>query len=195
MLRWSRRRVDAVAALFGKAPTPKRRVHLRHYRLPRRKIPPIEGSEVDESGCLEIDISKPRYTAVGRFRHRSLHVKVEDRFGTTSADFRDAPPLCITESRGRIAAVSLTHEIDIRMVIIRRPMALKVLQKRSPIERRTILCEVAKRREKPWSILTSVGTSSDRTSANQSAIPRRVQYFFAPVGGNTSIGGVSLSAI
>jgi hypothetical protein len=50
-------------------------------------------------------------------------------------------------------------------------------------------------KEKPWSMPTSVGTSSDKTSFNHSAIPRRVQYFLALEGGWTSTGGEFLSAI
>jgi 3-dehydroquinate synthetase len=49
-------------------------------------------------------------------------------------------------------------------------------------------------KEKPWSMPTSVGTSSDKTSVNHSAIPRRVQYFLALGGGWTSTGGAFLAA-
>lgn len=40
------------------------------------------------------------------------------------------------------------HEIDISMVIVRRPMVLEVFQKRSPIERNMVLSEVAERERK-----------------------------------------------
>jgi hypothetical protein len=76
---------------------------------------------------------------MGRFRHRALHVKMEDRFGIASADFRHRPPPRITGSGRGIPADSLTHEIDISMVIVRRPMVLEVPPKSSPIERNAVL--------------------------------------------------------
>ena len=48
--------------------------------------------------------------------------------------------------------------------------------------------------EKPWSMPTSVGTSSARRTASHSAMPRRVQYLRGLGGGKTSSGGEARSA-
>src|ERR1700679_3896540 len=73
---------------------------------------------------------------------------MQDRLCTPSADFGHTPPPRIAESRGRIAAGSLANKVDVGMVIICRPMTLKVLQEGSPIERQTMLCEVPEREGK-----------------------------------------------
>ena len=137
-----------VAAPLGKAPTPKRRVHLCHYRLSRWKIPSIERPEVNATGCLQIDIPQPRNTTMSGFRHRSLHVKMKHRLGTASADFGHTSPPCVTGPCSRVAANSIAHKIYIGMVVIGRPMTLKVLQKCSPIEGQAMLFEVLEREGK-----------------------------------------------
>ncbi len=73
---------------------------------------------------------------------------MEDRLCTPSADFGHTPPPRIAGSRGRIAAGSLANKIDVGMVIICRPMKLKVIEKGSPIERQTMLCKVPVREGK-----------------------------------------------
>ncbi len=73
---------------------------------------------------------------------------MKDRLRAPSTDFGNAPPLCITGSSSCITAYSIANKIDIGMVIICRPMTLKVLQKGSPIERQTMLCEVPERERK-----------------------------------------------
>src|SRR5271156_234862 len=73
---------------------------------------------------------------------------MKDRLCTPSADFGHTPPPRIAGSRGRIAAGSLANKVDVGMVIICRPMTLKVLEKCSPIERQTVLCKVPVREGK-----------------------------------------------
>lgn len=68
----------AVSILPGDTLTPKRQVDLGHNGFPRWEFPPVERPKVNATCGFQIDRPKPRNIAVGRFRHLSLHVKMED---------------------------------------------------------------------------------------------------------------------
>ena len=83
---------------------------------------------------------------MGGLRHRALSVETEDPAGRSgphspssvaSGDRRCGP--------SPFAHAAVAHEIDIRVVVVGRPMALKVVEKCWPIERQPMCLEVPHR--------------------------------------------------
>jgi hypothetical protein len=72
------------------------------------------------------DVAKPGNPGMGRFRYRSLGVKMEDRFRAAGPLLGQPPPASIAHSRRAIAAQSVANEIDVD-VLVGRPMALEIV--------------------------------------------------------------------
>jgi hypothetical protein len=68
---------------------------------------------------------------VRRLRHRTLHVEMKHRIGATRLFLRQSPSPCIAGARSSVADHSLTHEIDIGVIIVSRPMVLEILEEGS----------------------------------------------------------------
>src|SRR5919206_4201229 len=82
---------------------------------------------------------------MGGLRHRALSVETEDRSGRSGPHLRQASPTGIAEAGRAVAHAAVAHEIDIRVVVVGRPMALKVVEKYWPIERQPMCLEVPHR--------------------------------------------------
>ena len=70
-------------------------------------------------------------------------------------------------------------------------MPLKFVEKAGPVRFKAMRFEIAKRDENPWSIPTSVATSSASRSTSQPATPFRVQDVRGDGGGRILTGAAS----
>ena len=104
---------------------------------------------------------------------------------------RQPPPLGVAVACSAVATFALAYEIDVCIVSVGRPMALKIVEKHRPIAIETIFVEVAERKGE------CVVQSRERRNVLAELLdqpfgersPRPV--FPGPGGGGTSIGGAS----
>src|ERR1035437_4664486 len=98
--------------------------------------------------CSQSYVSQPRQPSVGGFRNRARHVEVKNRL-RPSPLFRHAPPACVAASRSTVSTSTLADKIDVRAILIRRPVALEIVKKSLPIVREMVLIEVPQWKWKP----------------------------------------------
>jgi hypothetical protein len=73
--------------LAGKDAAPQRWLDLRDSRAPDRNVPAVERPEMHPLSKLLADEAQPGNAGVGRFRHRTLHVEMKNRFCAARALF------------------------------------------------------------------------------------------------------------
>lgn len=69
---------------------------------------------------------------------------MKDRFRPSCPHLRQTAPTWLPLTRCPGAAFAFAYEIDIRMGIIRGPMAVKILQERRPLKRDLMLLKILK---------------------------------------------------
>ena len=62
--------------------------------------------------------------------------------------FRDSPPARITTAGRAISTLTFTNEIDVGVVLICRPVLLKIVHKRWPVVGLLVLLEISQRERK-----------------------------------------------
>ena len=64
------------------------------------------------------------------------------------AYFRDPPPARITTAGRAISTLTLTNEIDVGVVLICRPVLLKIVQERRPVAGQVVFLEILQGKRK-----------------------------------------------
>ena len=132
----------AVAVSGRPGPAPECRVDLGDHGAARRRSPAIEGPEVDLFAQLAADPAQPGDAAVGRFRDAALHVEMKDRFGA-AALLGDPPPTGAAGAGRGVPAKSVANEIDVGVILVRRPVPLEIVEKRVPFRQQEMFLEIA----------------------------------------------------
>jgi hypothetical protein len=89
------------------------------------------------------DEAKPGDSGVGGFRHRSLHIKVEDRFRAARASLGKSPPPRIS-----LARYAAAHGLDRRVVLVGWPVALEIVEECRPVMFEAMFIKIAERERK-----------------------------------------------
>ena len=84
-----------------------------------------------------------------RLGHRALDVEMEHRLGRARTLFGHPAPAGVAGARCAVASQAVAHEIDIGVLGIRGPVALKVLQELGPVRLQLVHFEIAQRKRKP----------------------------------------------
>lgn len=79
--------------------------------------------------------AQPGNPRVRRFSDLSLHVEMKDRLRVPGALFGQASLARISHSRRPIPDPAITHEVNARVITVRRPMTLKVIKECDPVVR------------------------------------------------------------
>jgi len=74
------------------SPVPQRRIYFRNRGAVGRHAPPVERPEMDTHVGAMPDVAQPRNARVRGFRHRPLHVEMENGFGCSCPQFGHPPP-------------------------------------------------------------------------------------------------------
>ena len=101
------------------------RINFSNSRAPGRDVPAVEGPEMDPLSQALANELQPGKAGMGGFRHRSLHVELEDGFRAAGTLLGQPPPARMTHARRAVATQAVANEIDVD-VLARRPMALEV---------------------------------------------------------------------
>jgi hypothetical protein len=88
-------------------------------------------------------VTQPREAGVCRLGYTSLDVKVENRFGLAAAQFGQATPPGVSFALYSTAAESISDEIDVGVVLIGRPVLVKIVEKTVPVGRQVMVFEVS----------------------------------------------------
>ena len=94
---------------------------------------------------LLADVAQPGQPGMRRFRHRARNVKMEYRLRRAGPFLHQPTPAPITRAGRTTAAGALPHKIDIGVVLISRPVALKVVEKGRPGQRQAMGFKIAQR--------------------------------------------------
>ena len=86
---------------------------------------------------------------MGGFRHRSLHVEMEDRFRAACALLGQPPPASVAHALHAVAYGAVADKIDVGVVFVGRPMPLKIIEEVGPVRFKAMRFEIAKRERKP----------------------------------------------
>lgn len=86
---------------------------------------------------------QPGNAGVGGLRHRTLDVEMEHRLRATSPHYRQAPPLAISLAQSPLAGCAIADEIHIGVVLVGRPVALKIVKEGRPIGQQAMGLEIA----------------------------------------------------
>jgi hypothetical protein len=82
---------------------------------------------------------------MGGLCNRARNIEVENGLRSGSF-FCDAPPPRVTASGCTVAMVAITHEINVGVLVICRPVPLKIVEKCLPIVRQAVLVEILQRK-------------------------------------------------
>ena len=80
--------------------------------------------------------------------HRTRDVEVKDRLGSTGPDFGQTAPAGISGTGLGVAAGSVADEIDVGVVLVGRPVALKIIEEHRPVRRDGVDLEITQRKRK-----------------------------------------------
>jgi hypothetical protein len=84
---------------------------------------------------------------MGGLCHRARNIEVENGL-RPGPYFSDAPPPGVSTSSCTIATKAIAHEINVGVLVIRRPMPLKIVEKCWPIVRQAVLVEIPQGKRK-----------------------------------------------
>ena len=136
-----------VAVFAGNRLAPQSRIDLGDDGTARWRSPAVEGPKMHAFAELLAEVAQPRQTGVGGLRHAALHVEVKD--GLRAAAFLGhPPPTGITRAFGPIAMRAVPDEIDIHVVVVRRPVVMEVIEEQGPVGWEAVGFKVAQRKGK-----------------------------------------------
>src|SRR5262249_27616804 len=75
------------------------------------------------------------------------HIEMKHR-SRTGADFCDPPPTRIATPGRSVAASALSNEVNVSVVLIGRPVLLKIIKEGWPVARQAVLLEISQRERK-----------------------------------------------
>ena len=87
------------------------------------------------------DEAQPGNAGMGGFRHRSLHVEMKDGFRAAGPLVGQAPPAGIAHARRAIPGDAIAHEIDMDVILVRRPMAVEIIEEGLSLGERGVIAE------------------------------------------------------
>jgi hypothetical protein len=132
---------------------------------------------------------------MGGFRYGPLHIEMKNGLGTGGVDLGQSTPAGIASTRAALAASTMADEVDVDVVSIGRPMAVKIIKEGRPVERKVMDFEVAQWERKAVVDANqcgrSFGKSVDKPFGNTAPCP----VFASLGGGGTSTGGEARSVI
>jgi hypothetical protein len=131
-----------VSSLGRDRPVPQCGVDLGYDRFSARWLPAIERPEVDVITELLTEVTQPGQAGVRRLCHASLNVEMKDRLGLAPLLGKSAPTRIATAA-GAITTYTLTDEIYVRIILVGRPVLMKIVQKSGPIRGETVCLEVS----------------------------------------------------
>jgi hypothetical protein len=129
----------------GEAARPQCRIDFRDGGSAGRYGPPVERPEMHARLELLADEAQPRDAGMGGLCHRSLHIEVKNGFGAAGAFLSQPPPAGIAHPRRAIPGEPVPHEIDIGVVLVSWPVAVKVVEEVPSVGRQPVHLEVAQR--------------------------------------------------
>jgi len=130
------------------AAAPERRIHLRDHVGARLRDPSIEGPEVDGRPKGPAQKAEPRNARMAGLGHRARHVKVKHRFRRAGSLFGEPPPARTALPSRAVAANSISHKLNVDVVLIGRPMYAEVVQESFPSTWKAVLLEIGARKRK-----------------------------------------------
>lgn len=65
---------------------------------------------------------------MGRLGHLALHIEVKDQFRAAGPFLGQTPPAAIAGPRRAVARRNVSHEINVGMILVGRPMTLKIIE-------------------------------------------------------------------
>ncbi len=89
--------------------------------------------------------AQPGNPGMGGFRHRSLHVEMDDRFRAAGTLLGQPSLAGIAHARCAVAHRAVADEIDVD-VFVGRPMAAEIVEKGGPIGLQAMGLEIAERK-------------------------------------------------
>ncbi|MFZ0459404.1 MAG: hypothetical protein WAM17_13355, partial [Rhodoplanes sp.] len=84
---------------------------------------------------------------MGGFRHRSLHIELENGLRATGTLLGQPPPAGMAHARRAVATQAVANEIDVD-ILVGRPMALEIVEEGGPVGLQAMPLEVAQRKRK-----------------------------------------------
>lgn len=115
-----------IAAIARVAVTAQCRIYLDDRRFASRYQPAVKRPEMHSISNAHAYKTQPRNAGMGGFGDRSRHIKVKYRFRART-HFRNPPPARITTTSRTVPTSPIPNEIDVSVVLICRPMLLKIV--------------------------------------------------------------------
>ena len=89
------------------------------------------------------DEAQPGNPSMGGFSYRSLDVEMKDGLRAARAPLGQPTPAGVAHARRAIACHAIADEIDVGVILVRRPMALEIIEERRPIRLKAVNLEIA----------------------------------------------------
>src|SRR5205085_12019829 len=96
-------------------------------------LPTVEGPKVYPRAEPPAQIEQPRQARMRRLGDAALHVEVKDRLRASSAELGQPPPFRVSATRHSLARRAVADKVDVHVIVVRRPIALEILQERRPV--------------------------------------------------------------
>lgn len=133
----------------GKPTHPQGGVDFREKRGPGRTLPSIKRPDVRPGSAGLAKVAQPGEPGVGGSRDLSLNVELENRLCRGTPAFGESKPARLPGSDQAVSMLTISYGSNLHVLLIRWPVSLEIVEKRTPIPRKSVLFKVGHRKREP----------------------------------------------